>query len=80
MKLNNHFTVRGIYDYQAQGPDEMNVRAGEMIELSAGVGGGTNYGDGWWEGELFWPFYVTIRIMTIVSRRYCFRQEGYIPQ
>jgi formin-binding protein 1 len=42
--------VRGLYDYTAQGPDEMSIQAGQMIELSAGPNGGQNYGAGWWEG------------------------------
>lgn len=42
--------VRGIYDYAAQGPDEMDVQTGQMIELSSGAGGGTSYAEGWWEG------------------------------
>jgi len=42
--------VRGIYDYSAQGSDELGISEGEMIELSGGPTGGQNYGDGWWEG------------------------------
>jgi len=42
--------VRGIYDYPAQGSDELGISEGEMIELSGGPNGGQNYGDGWWEG------------------------------
>jgi len=44
--------VRGIYDYPAQGSDELGISEGEMIELSGGPNGGQNYGDGWWEGTL----------------------------
>ncbi|TFY80912.1 hypothetical protein EWM64_g3101 [Hericium alpestre] len=39
--------VRGLYDYQAQGPDELDVREGDIIELTDG---GRNYAEGWWEG------------------------------
>jgi hypothetical protein len=42
--------VRGLYDYTAQGPDEMNLEVGQMIELSVGPNGGQNYATGWWEG------------------------------
>ena len=44
--------VRGLYDYASQGPDELGIREGELIELSAGPKGGKDYGDGWWEGEM----------------------------
>ncbi|CCM05936.1 uncharacterized protein FIBRA_08175 [Fibroporia radiculosa] len=42
--------VRGIYQYQAQGPDEISVTEGGLLELTGGSTGGTNYADGWWEG------------------------------
>ncbi|TDL17213.1 hypothetical protein BD410DRAFT_776337 [Rickenella mellea] len=42
--------VRGVYEYSAQGPDELDVREGELIELSSGPSGGKDYADGWWEG------------------------------
>ncbi|OCH90899.1 hypothetical protein OBBRIDRAFT_792810 [Obba rivulosa] len=42
--------VRGLYEYQARGPDELGVHEGELIELTAGPSGGQNYADGWWEG------------------------------
>ncbi|CAL1712731.1 unnamed protein product [Somion occarium] len=42
--------VRGLYNYQAQGPDELSLREGERIELTGGPNGGQNYADGWWEG------------------------------
>ena len=42
--------VKGLYAYQASGPDEIDVEDGELIELSAGPNGGQNYADGWWEG------------------------------
>ena len=45
--------VRGVYDYQATGEDEINVKEGGMIQLTAGPRGGQNYGDGWWEGQCF---------------------------
>jgi hypothetical protein len=42
--------VRGLYEYAAQGPDEMAVAVGQLIELSDGPNGGQNYASGWWEG------------------------------
>ncbi|KAI8978808.1 hypothetical protein BD414DRAFT_119172 [Trametes punicea] len=42
--------VRGIYDYKAQGPDEIDVEEGKLIRLTDGPTGGRNYADGWWEG------------------------------
>ena len=45
-----HSAVQGIYEYQAQGPDELSIGQGELIELTAGPTGGQDYGDGWWEG------------------------------
>ncbi|KAI9465047.1 hypothetical protein BJY52DRAFT_1184087 [Lactarius psammicola] len=42
--------VRGLYDYQSQGPDELDVSEGARIELTSGASGGRNYADGWWEG------------------------------
>ncbi|KZV73725.1 hypothetical protein PENSPDRAFT_732757 [Peniophora sp. CONT] len=40
-------TVRGLYDYEAQGPDELDVTEGCVLQLTPG---GENYADGWWEG------------------------------
>jgi len=42
--------VRCIYSYVAQGPDELSVNEGEIIQLTPGPNGGKNYADGWWEG------------------------------
>ncbi|KAI0081551.1 hypothetical protein K474DRAFT_1681918 [Panus rudis PR-1116 ss-1] len=42
--------VRGLYDYRAQGSDELSIKEGELIELTGGPSGGQNYADGWWEG------------------------------
>ncbi|KAG9315611.1 hypothetical protein JVU11DRAFT_3253 [Chiua virens] len=42
--------VRVIYDYEAQGPDELSIKEGELLELSSGPYGGQNRADGWWEG------------------------------
>lgn len=42
--------VRGIYEYTAQGSDELGLREGEIVELTPGPSGGENYGEGWWEG------------------------------
>lgn len=47
----NAIVVRGLYDYQPQGSDELGISEGEMVELSAGPNGGQNYADGWWEGK-----------------------------
>lgn len=46
----NRQCVKGVYDYEAQGQDELDVRDGEMIQLTPGPNGGQNYADGWWEG------------------------------
>ncbi|KAJ3547629.1 hypothetical protein NMY22_g1574 [Coprinellus aureogranulatus] len=42
--------VRAIYPYAAQGADEIGLQEGEVLELSSGMNGGRNYGEGWWEG------------------------------
>ncbi|KZT27410.1 hypothetical protein NEOLEDRAFT_1240354 [Neolentinus lepideus HHB14362 ss-1] len=42
--------AKGVYDYEAQGADEISVHAGGLIELTAGPSGGQNYAEGWWEG------------------------------
>ncbi|KAJ3489206.1 hypothetical protein NLI96_g2264 [Meripilus lineatus] len=42
--------VRALYEYSPQGTDEIEIREGEMIELTTGPTGGQNYADGWWEG------------------------------
>ena len=42
--------VRGVYAYKAQGPDELDVEEGKLIQLTDGPNGGKNYADGWWEG------------------------------
>ncbi|KAH8825184.1 hypothetical protein DL96DRAFT_1712206 [Flagelloscypha sp. PMI_526] len=42
--------VRAIYDYQAQGLDEISLQINQVLELTTGPNGGQNYGDGWWEG------------------------------
>ena len=41
------FSVRGLYAYEAQGPDELDVIEGGILQLTPG---GENYADGWWEG------------------------------
>jgi hypothetical protein len=51
-ELVSQLAVRGLYDYPAQGSDELGIGEGEIIELSGGPNGGQNYGDGWWEGTL----------------------------
>lgn len=40
--------MRALYDYEAQGPDEIDIRNGEIIELTED---GQNYAEGWWEGK-----------------------------
>lgn len=42
--------MRGVYAYKAQGPDEIDVEEGKLIQLTDGPTGGRNYADGWWEG------------------------------
>ena len=44
--------VRGLYAYEAQGPDEIDVEDGGLIQLTEGPNGGRRYGEGWWEGAL----------------------------
>lgn len=39
--------VTALYDYAAQGADELSLVEGERIELSEV---GKAYGEGWWEG------------------------------
>jgi hypothetical protein len=43
--------VRGLYNYQSQGSDELDVSEGARIELTSGPSGGRNYAEGWWEGQ-----------------------------
>jgi hypothetical protein len=50
LALLTRVSVRGLYDYTAQGPDEMTIKVGQSIELSSGSSGGQNYASGWWEG------------------------------
>ncbi|KAF9005437.1 hypothetical protein BDQ17DRAFT_1389780 [Cyathus striatus] len=42
--------VRALYNYEAGGNDEISLKEGDILELSSGPSGGTNFGDGWWEG------------------------------
>ena len=42
--------VCGIYAYESQGPDELDVAEGQLIQLTDGPSGGRNYAEGWWEG------------------------------
>lgn len=39
-----------LYEYVAQGDDELGLIAGERYELTGGEHGGDKYGEGWWEG------------------------------
>lgn len=41
------FLVRAIYPYESQGPDELGLREGDIVELTEG---GQDYGNDWWEG------------------------------
>lgn len=43
--------ARVLFDYQAQGPHELTIAEGEVLELSSGPCGGQNYAEAWWEGE-----------------------------
>ena len=71
--------VRAIYDYAAEGSDELSLKRGELIELTAGPSGGQNFGDGWWEGK-------TISFMHIPGdftqevRRELYRSNGDFPK
>ncbi|PVG02179.1 hypothetical protein CPB86DRAFT_751530 [Serendipita vermifera] len=42
--------VVALYDYEAQGDDELALVVGEHYELTSGEHGGEHYGEGWWEG------------------------------
>lgn len=39
--------MRAIYSYEPQGPDELGLFEGELVELTDE---GQDYGIGWWEG------------------------------
>ncbi|KAL7411044.1 hypothetical protein BDY24DRAFT_146356 [Mrakia frigida] len=39
--------VKALYDYAAQGSDELSLTEGELVELTPV---GQSYGEGWWEG------------------------------
>jgi hypothetical protein len=68
-----------MYDYAAQGPDEMSVTTGQVIELSAGPSGGQNYASGWWEGET--PQIASLHIIAETeNRRYIVREESNLPE
>jgi formin-binding protein 1 len=41
--------VRAIYSYLAQGPDELNLEEGDIIELLSEQ----TAEDGWWEGNSY---------------------------
>ena len=45
--------VRAIYSYLAQGPDELSLQEGDIIELLSGQ----TAEDGWWEGNKLTFFY-----------------------
>lgn len=71
-------SVRAIYAYEAQGPDELGLIEGQTIELTSGSSGGQNSGTGWWEG-MACPFRSTIS--SIIRHRYWLhRAEGNISE
>ena len=39
--------MKALYDYAAQGSDELSLTEGELVELTPV---GETYGEGWWEG------------------------------
>ena len=39
-------TVRALYDYEPQGPEELALREGDIVEVVS------NAEDPWWEGRL----------------------------
>lgn len=41
--------VQAIYSYLAQGPDELSLQEGDIIELLTGQ----TAEDGWWEGNSY---------------------------
>ncbi|KAF8516330.1 hypothetical protein BU17DRAFT_76670 [Hysterangium stoloniferum] len=47
---NGVLPVRALYNYDAQGPDEIPLVEGGLIELTPGPNGGKHYAEGWWEG------------------------------
>lgn len=72
--------VRAIYDYRAQGSDEIDVQEGELVELTGGQSGGQNYADGWWEGRHERQVSNTRYLMNMCHRSRPQRKEGYLPQ
>ena len=56
------FQVRAIYPYIAQGPDELSLHEGDVMELSSGQ----MPGDGWWEGNSY--SYLSKRFLTVNYR------------
>lgn len=69
--------VRGVYDYEAGGDDELSIRDGEVLQLTTGPNGGQNYGDGWWEGEIL----LTPYSQPLILLRYqCPGEEGNLPK
>ena len=39
--------VRAIYDFEPQGPGEIRLKEGDIIEVT-----NKSIGNGWWEGKL----------------------------
>ncbi|KAF9071205.1 hypothetical protein BDP27DRAFT_1401569 [Rhodocollybia butyracea] len=42
--------VKALYAYEGRGSDELELKEGDVIELTSGPSGGQYYGEGWWEG------------------------------
>ena len=61
------FAVKGLYVYQANGPDEIDVTPGAMIELSSGPGAGKDYAEGWWEGGSKQFLFSTVSMMCLAG-------------
>ena len=77
--------VRGIYAYTAQGPDEIDVEEGKLIQLTDGPTGGRSYADGWWEGTRGFHRGRPVSIGADVRSDHDLRdrrkwEEGYFPQ
>lgn len=71
--------VRGVYNYQATGEDEISVKEGCMIQLTAGPRGGRNYADGWWEGQCFRCVFDTLLRASSRRRRVAVRLISLHP-
>ena len=72
--------VRAIYDYAAQGSDELSLKRGELIELTAGPSGGQNFGEGWWEGKSPTSFMHVPGDFIHEVRCKLYRSKGNLPK